>query len=92
MSNSLQAILESKKTEPEKPKKAPVKAAKKTLEKSKATATRKDTVLIGGHFSKGVSKQLRFLAIEEETTNQELLAEALDLLFIKKGKSKIEDL
>jgi hypothetical protein len=36
-----------------------------------------------------VAKQLKLLAAEEETTVQALLGEALDLLFLKKGKGKI---
>ena len=36
---------------------------------------------VGGYFDPEVSKRLRMLASEENTTVQELLAEALDLLF-----------
>jgi hypothetical protein len=36
-----------------------------------------------------VAKQLKLLAAEEETTIQALLEEALDLLFLKKGKGAI---
>lgn len=42
--------------------------------------------LIAGHFDPKVAKQLKLLAAEEETTIQALLEEALDLLFVKKGK------
>lgn len=47
---------------------------------------------IGGHFAPAVGKQLRLLAAEDDTTVQALLEEALDLLFVKKGKAKIADL
>ena len=40
---------------------------------------------VGGYFSPAVAKQLRLLACEEETTLQELLGEALTLLFAKRG-------
>ena len=40
---------------------------------------------VGGYFSPAVAKQLRLLASEEETTVQELLTEALTLLFAKRG-------
>jgi hypothetical protein len=50
------------------------------------------TVLVGGHFPPAVLQQLRMIAAEEGTTNQALLAEALDLLFLKKGKARIERL
>ena len=52
----------------------------------KAASSRDRTVLIGGHFPPEVHKQLRIIAAEEETTHQALLAEALNLLFKKKGK------
>ncbi len=45
--------------------------------------------LIAGHFDPKVAKQLKLLAAEEETTIQTLLEEALDLLFVKKGKGAI---
>ena len=45
--------------------------------------------LIAGHFDPKVAKQLKLLAAEEETTVQALLEEALDLLFVKKGKGAI---
>lgn len=51
--------------------------------------SREKTVLIGGHFPPEVQKQLRMIAAEESTTNQALLAEALNLLFRKKGKDAI---
>ena len=46
---------------------------------------------IGGHFDPAVGKQLRLIAVEDDTTVQALLEEALDLLFIKKGRQKIAD-
>ena len=48
--------------------------------------------LIGGHFPPPVARQLAIIAAEEGTTKQGLLAEALDLLFVKKGKSRISEL
>ena len=49
---------------------------------AKASAKRRH---VGGYFSPAVAKQLRLLASEEETTVQELLTEALALLFAKRG-------
>jgi hypothetical protein len=37
-----------------------------------------------------VAKQLKLLAAEEDTTVQALLEEALNLLFIKKGRGAIK--
>ena len=78
----LQAALDGVGEEPAKvePKPAP-KAARKP--------SRDKTVLIGGHFPPEVQRQLRMIAAEEGTTNQALLAEALNLLFRKKGKDAI---
>ena len=92
MSNSLQAVLnKSNKSEPTQEITAAIDK-KVSNKKYKSEIDREKKVLIGGHFLKQVSKQLRFLAIEEDKTNQQLLSEALDLLFVKKGKSKIKDL
>lgn len=78
----LQAALDGVTEESSKvePKLIPTKAKKTSREK---------TVLIGGHFPPEVQKQLRMIAAEEGTTNQALLAEALNLLFRKKGKDAI---
>jgi hypothetical protein len=53
------------------------------------SAGRQGTKLIGGHFAPEVSTQLRILAAEEGTTVQSLLAEALEDLFVKKGKGRV---
>lgn len=60
-----------------------------TQEISKRKGSRSGTVLVGGHFPPDVKQQLRILAAEENTTSQALIEEALDLLFIKKGKAAI---
>ncbi|WP_419900724.1 ribbon-helix-helix domain-containing protein [Roseomonas sp. USHLN139] len=44
---------------------------------------------LGGHFTPDVLRQMKMLAVEEDTTTQALLEEALNLLFVKKGKGKI---
>lgn len=36
---------------------------------------------IGGYFDPAVARQVKALAVEEDTTVQELVAEALDMLF-----------
>ena len=60
-----------------------------TSKEPERKTTRSGTVLIGGHFPPEVKQRLRILAAEENTTSQALLEEALDLLFIKKGKAAI---
>lgn len=54
--------------------------------------SREDKKLIAGHFNPKVAKQLKLLAVEDDTTVQALLEEALDLLFAKKGRARITDL
>lgn len=48
---------------------------------SKVNPSRRGTKHIGGYFSPEVSRQLRTIAAAEDTSNQKLLAEALDMLF-----------
>ena len=91
--NSIQAVLDKKAQSEDTAVKLSVKAAKK---QSPSTAIRKPsraaTKLIGGHFPHEVSRQLGIIAAEEGQTKQELLTEALNMLFLKKGKAKIADL
>lgn len=42
---------------------------------------RRGTKHVGGYFDPAVSRQLRGIALEEDSTVQELLGEALDMLF-----------
>jgi hypothetical protein len=51
-----------------------------------ARPSRQGKRLVAGHFDPKIAKQLRLLAAEEDTTIQALLEEALDLLFVKKGR------
>lgn len=44
---------------------------------------------IGGYFDPAVSKQLRAIALEEDSSVQALLAEAIDLLFQSRRKPTI---
>lgn len=54
--------------------------------------SRQGTKLVAGHFDPKVARQLRIIAAEEDTTVQALLEEALDLLFVKKGRAHIKDI
>jgi hypothetical protein len=54
-------------------------------EASVVPPSRKGKKVIAGYFDPAVSKQLKQLALEHDTTVQALLAEALDLLFIERG-------
>jgi hypothetical protein len=47
---------------------------------------------VGAHFHPEVARQLKVLAAEDNTTIQDLLEEAVDLLFVKNGKAKITEI
>jgi hypothetical protein len=84
--NALQAVLNRAKAAAVPSPAAPEPA----VPPSKVAAGRRQgTKLIGGHFAPEVSTQLRILSAEEGTTVQNLLAEALDDLFVKKGKNRV---
>lgn len=51
--------------------------------------SRQGKKIISGYFDPAVSKQLKQLALEQDTTVQALLAEALDLLFMAHSKAPI---
>ena len=74
--NKFATALKAATPPPEPPKPAPTP--------QKVSGKRKH---IGGYFAPEVSRRLRMLASEEETTVQELLTEALRLLFEKRGLS-----
>ncbi|MFV1678006.1 ribbon-helix-helix domain-containing protein [Phaeobacter sp. JH20_32] len=93
--NSLSAAIAGNLAEQEtkSPAPAPEAIALQSEPKGRARKSKpRETVLVGGHFPPAVLKQLRIIAAEEGTTNQALLEEALNLLFVKKGKVKIESL
>lgn len=56
---------------------------------ARRAATRRDAKHIGGYFDPPVSKQLRLIALEEDSTVQLLLGEALDMLFQSRRKPTI---
>lgn len=75
-----------------KPKTVKAEPANEPAKRGRPKAKSGPTSLVGGHFPTSVLKQLKIIAAEEGTTNQALLEEALNLLFVKKGKKKIENL
>ena len=102
--NSMQAILDRQQATAANPEPQPAPAAspptvsplaapppaEPVAKASKhARPSRDGRKFIGGHFTPGAAKQLRLLAAEEGATTQLLLEEALELLFIKKGKGKL---
>lgn len=102
MKNSLQAILDREAKAPEAepaPQPAPAAASKRTSPPQPKPAadapakfhrpSRDGRRFLGGHFEPEVVKQMKLLAVEDDTTTQALLEEALNLLFVKKGRGKI---
>ena len=92
--NSLQAVLERQARGSAEAVPAPLTEAGTEAHSSTPPKfyrpSREGRRLIAGHFDPKVAKQLKLLAAEEETTVQNLLEEALDLLFVKKGKGTIK--
>lgn len=86
--NTLQAMLDRAKAGGDAPATPAPSVVPTTTPSKPAQAGRQGTKLIGGHFAPEVSTQLRILAAEEGTTVQSLLGEALDDLFVKKGRSR----
>lgn len=63
--------------------------ASQGLPPAKRASVRADTKMIGGHFPAETSQQLRMLAVEEDTTVQALLEEAIADLLTKKAGRKV---
>jgi hypothetical protein len=57
----------------------------------KVLSARAGKRLIGGHFDKAVSRQLRELAAREDATVQALLGEAMNMLFAARGLPQIAE-
>jgi len=92
--NSLQAVLDRQAaTPPVEELAAPDKKVPPSRSEPKAEKffrpSREGRKLIAGHFPPKTAKQLKILAAEEDTTVQALLEEALELLFVKKGRAAI---
>ena len=54
-----------------------------------ARPSRKSTKHVGGYFDPAVSKQLREIALHEDSSVQALLGEAIDMLFQSRRKPTI---
>ena len=60
-----------------------------TTESPHARPSRKGVKHVGGYFTPLVSKQLRQIALDEDSSVQELLAEAIDMLFESRQRPTI---
>lgn len=97
--NALQAVLDKAAHEPATPVASKARAARVTAPPKPKAAdekfyrqSRDGRKFVGGHFDPRIAKQLRLLAAEDDTTTQALLEEALDGLFIKKGRAAVAEL
>lgn len=89
MSNKFAAALNSSKKSVEEPA-GPVLEPGDQGEKSEhSRPSRKSTKHVGGYFDPAVSKQLRQIALEEDSSVQALLGEAIDMLFQSRRKPMI---
>jgi hypothetical protein len=92
MANALQAVLDKAAgKEIEGPKPKPPFSEMAAGEKFFRPA-RVGKRFVGAHFDPQVARQLKMLAAEDDKTIQELLEDAVDLLFVKAGKARIADL
>ena len=83
------AVVGAMEPEPPPPPAVPVSAPPER--KPQSRASREGKHLIAGHFSPKVLTALKIIAAEERKTQQQLLEEALNLLFVKKGRGNLFD-
>lgn len=84
MSNKFAAALNTRK-----PEVAEVEPQPKAKPSRHARPSRASTKHVGGYFDPAVSKQLRQIALEEDSSVQALVGEALDMLFQSRRKPTI---
>jgi len=82
--NPLQAVLDR-----QLPKDAPAPIESSPTPERFHRPVRDGRRFMGGHFDPKVLKEVKRLALDEDTTTQKLLEEAINLLFIKKGRGKL---
>lgn len=85
ISAAIQQDLESQKAQSE----AKLNTSEASKQKSYQAPSRAGKKAITGHFEPEVSKQIKLISLEEDTSVQALLGEALNDLFAKYGKPPI---
>jgi len=86
--NSLQAVLSREAASPE-PAPNPLPPTEMPKTDKFYRPSRDGRRFLGGHFDPKVVRQMKLIAVEEDTTTQALLEEAVDLLFVKKGRGRM---
>jgi hypothetical protein len=85
MSNKFAAALKPEKRQDSQPS----KKSQTIATKNKRPSARQGAKHIGGYFDPIVSRQLKTIAVDEDSSVQVLLGEALDMLFQSRGKPMI---
>lgn len=84
MKTSLKNLVRGQEDATPKPPPAPQEAEE--ARPAKAAATRTNTRQVSGHYPPEVAQTLRLIAVEQDKDVQEILAEALNMLFARYGK------
>jgi hypothetical protein len=84
MKTSLKNLVRGQEDAAPKPPPAPQEAEE--ARPAKAAATRTNTRQVSGHYPPEVAQTLRLIAVEQDKDVQEILAEALNMLFARYGK------
>lgn len=81
--------LAKRTSEPEQPARPAANDARATATPPsyRTAQTRSDTRQVSGHFKPDVSQTLRLIAVEQDRDVQEILAEALNMVFERYGKA-----
>jgi Antitoxin-like ribbon-helix-helix len=85
MSNKFAAALKTEKRQDSQPS----KKSQTIATENKRPSARQGAKHIGGYFDPIVSRQLKTIAVDEDSSVQVLLGEALDMLFQSRGKPMI---
>jgi len=89
MSNKFATALKSNKAPAVESVPSPTASEDRAPASPHARPSRKSTKHVGGYFDPVVSKQLRQIALEEDSSVQALLGEAIDMLFQNRRKPMI---
>ncbi|SRR5271168_1453546 len=87
MRASLKSLAGGKAAGGAEPASPPIDTVDPFLPSYRTARTRVDTRQVSGHFKPEVAQTLRLIAVEQDRDIQEILAEALNMVFARYGKS-----
>lgn len=90
--NARQAVLDRAVRQPPEQPAAARAPSQEGAEPRRSRPAREGRRFVGAHFHPEVARQLKMLAAEDGATIQELLEQAIDLLFVKNGRAKSAEL